>query len=165
MAKRCELRWDMPTVRLESPGADSKAVKELGLSRDEVSAVDKVLADNHLQLVKQLKALYLEVTGDAKGKDELSPSSLMREIAEKSRKEDVKRAFARLSRERAGLQPAPATLAGTTAVERMYRMLTSTGDGVERAMGQQIGPDLARRYRDVRNGFSSRLVSRHGCPK
>ena len=53
----------------------------------------------------------------------------------------------------------------TTAVERMYRMLTSTGDGVERAMGQQIGPDLARRYRDVRNGFSSRLVSRHGCPK
>jgi ferric-dicitrate binding protein FerR (iron transport regulator) len=162
LASRCELRWDNPSMESEAPKASGKAVKDLGLNATERAAVEKALLESHQQLVKQLRQLYVEATGDKKGADSLSPESLTREIADKSSRDDLKVVFQRLARERAGQQAPPADLASTSAVERMYRLLTTNGDRLEQAIGAQIGPDLARRYREL--GFGGRWRSSYGCP-
>jgi hypothetical protein len=164
LAKRCELRWDMPSIWAEAPRADSRAVKELGLTKTEQDAVRKVLAAYHRRMRDKLHKLYVEVTGDDKNVDSLSMRAITSEIKDKSPRAEIKQVFQRLARERAGLQTPPSSLSGTSAIERLYRLLTSAGDRVEKAMAAEIGPDLARRYRRVRDGFGSRSRSSYGCP-
>ncbi|MCC6748191.1 MAG: FecR domain-containing protein [Deltaproteobacteria bacterium] len=164
MAKKCELRWDTPPLGAEPSTASEETVRELGLTDQEKAAVNQVFAGNHRRTLQDLRKLYVEVTGDAKGSDTLSPRALMEEIDDKSTKQELKQVFQKLARERAGLQAPPAELSGTTALERLYRLLTSMGDRVERELGGQIGPDLARRYRELRGGFGSRSRSSNGCP-
>ena len=53
---------------------------------------------------------------------------------------------------------------GITPLEKMMRLLTSAGDRAEKALGAQIGPDLARRYRELHHGFDNRSRSSYGCP-
>jgi hypothetical protein len=138
--------------------------KELGLRQTEVDAVNKVFAEEHRRLTAELRKIYTEVTGDAKGADTLAPESLKREIEEKSNREDLKLVFQRLARERAGLQAPPADSSGLSALERMYRLVTSSGDRVERSIGAEIGDDLARRYRELKHGFGHSYRSSYGCP-
>jgi len=164
LAKRCELRWDMPPLGTSPPRVDSKAAKALGLSQTERDSVKRVFADFHGKLLQDLSRLYVEVTGDAKSAEHLSPGAMMSEIEDKSPKEEIKQVYQRLARERAGLQSAPADLSSTPAVERLFRLLTTAGDRVEQALGGEIGPDLARRYREHRDGFGSRSRSSLGCP-
>jgi hypothetical protein len=164
MARRCELRWDMPPLS-GTNGVDSRAVKDLGLTEGEQAAIKKVLKAHHARMKSALRKLYVEVTGDSKGVDLLSLHAITSEIEDKSPRGETKRVFQRLARERAGLQAPPRELSRTSAAERLYRLLTGAGDRVERAMGAQIGPDLARRVRRVRGGFGSRYRSSHGCPK
>jgi hypothetical protein len=112
----------------------------------------------------QLRKLYVEVTGDDKNVDSLSMRAITSEIKDKSPKPEIKQVFQRLARERAGLQAPPSNPSDTSAVERLYRLLTTAGDRVEKMMAAEVGPDLARRYRRVRDGFGSRSRSSHGCP-
>ena len=165
LVRRCELRWDLPPLGSSPPQVDSKAVKQLGLSEAERDAVKRVFSDYHRRMTADLRKLYVEVTGDAKTAESLSPEAMMSEIHDKSPEGETKQVFQRLARERAGLQAPPTDLAGASAVERLYRLLTTAGDRVERSLGAEIGPDLARRYREVRDGFGSRSRSSHGCPK
>ena len=114
--------------------------------------------------MKQLRALYIEVTGDPEGVESLSPSAMISEINDKSLRPTIKAVYQRLARERAGLQTPPASAAGQPPVERLMRLLTSSGDRVEKAIGQKIGPDLARRHRELHGGYGSKSRSRYGCP-
>ncbi len=164
MADRCELRWDMPSLSSDAPQVPSSHRKELGLNATEVDAVNKILAEHHRQAKEQLRKLYVEVTGDSKIADSLSPEALRKEIEDKSTRDETKQVFQRLARERAGLQAPPASLAGTSPVERLYRMLTTAGDRVEAAVGAQLGPDLAHRYREAKGGFGDQNRSSYGCP-
>lgn len=165
LARRCELRWDLPPLGSAPPEVDSKAVKQLGLSDAERDAVKRVFADYHRKMGTDLRKLYVEVTGDTKNAESLSPEAMMSEIHDKSPESEIKQVFQRLARERAGNQAPPTDLTQASAVERLYRLLTTAGDRVERSLGAEIGPDLARRYREVRDGFGSRSRSSHGCPK
>lgn len=164
LAKRCELRWDHPPLGSQPPKLDTKAARELGLNETERAAIEKAFADYHTRMNTELRKLYVEVTGDDKVADSLSPWAMMSEIEDKSLKQEIKQVFQRLARERAGLQAPPADTSTGSAVERMFRLLTTAGDQLERTIGEQIGPDLARRYREARGGFGSRSRSSHGCP-
>jgi cell division protein FtsB len=166
LAKRCELRWDMPSLG-GKPGVDSKAVKELGLTSDEQALIKKALVEHRAQMQGALRKLYTEVTGDDKGVEVLSLRALISEIKDKSPRSAIKQVFQRLARERAGLQapPAGSALQSASAVDRLYRMLVGSGDRLERAVGGQIGPDLAARYRRLRDGYGSRSRSSYGCPR
>jgi hypothetical protein len=164
MAKRCELRWDMPSLGVDVPKVTDSHKKELGLSKTEIDAVNRALADEHRLLAQSLRRLYIEVTGDAKGADSLSPDSMKREIEERSQRDDLKAVFQRLARERARLQAPPAADSDVSALERMFRLVTSSGDRVERVIGGQIGDDLAHRYRELHGGFGHRYRSSYGCP-
>lgn len=164
MAKRCELRWDMPSLNAEVPTVPDHHRKELGLRQHELDAINRVLSAEHRQLTATLRKLYVEVTGDAKGADALAPESLKREIEEKSNREELKLVYQRLARERAGLQAPPADTSTATPIERMMRLVTSSGDRVERAIGGELGEDLARRYRELKGGFGHSYRSSYGCP-
>jgi hypothetical protein len=163
MAKRCEVRWEMPPLGTEPYRLDEKRGEEVGINRSELPAVNKVLAEHHRQVTQQIRALYLEVTGDTKGADALSPSGMISEIDDKSNGEERRAMYQRLAEERAGLRPPPPDLAAIPAVERLYRLLAGVGDRLEQAIGAEIGPDLARRIRES-HGFPSRYIH-SGCPQ
>jgi len=152
MARRCELRWDLPPVGTSPPQVDGKTARALGLSSAERSTINKVFNDFNSKLMQDLRRLYVEVTGDAKTAEGLSPWAMMSEIEDKSPRAEIKRVFQQVSRERAGLAT-PGDAAAAPTVERLYRLLTTAGDRVEQALGAEVGPDLARRYREQRGGF------------
>src|SRR5205085_2215865 len=104
------------------------------------------------------------VTGDTAA-GSLAPMSMFEEINDKAPEGEIQRVFQRLSRERAGLEMPPADLKGTSAFERLYRMVTTSGDALESAIGKELGPETARAYRDLHDGFGSKSRSSSGCPK
>jgi hypothetical protein len=163
MAEKCELRWDTPSFDDKNPSIGSSDAQALGLNDTERSAVNDVLRQAQQKMRADLRKLYVEVTGDEAG-GVLSLWAMQSEIVDKSSRQDLQLAFQRLARERAGLQTPPADLSALSAVERLFRLLVSAGDNAEKAIGAQIGPDLARRYRELHGGFGSRNRSSFGCP-
>jgi len=164
LADRCEVRWDMPPLGLTPSMMSIPAIKKLGLTDSEAKIVNDVLADQHASMVVQLNQLYAEVSGDNTGGESLSPKSLVNEITNKSQPSDIRHAFMQISRERAGLQPTPANPSALPAVERMYRILSNAGNRSEKAIGDKIGRDRARRYREMRDHFGDRFSSGATCP-
>jgi hypothetical protein len=164
LAKKCELRWDNPCHGSEPPEVTPKDQRKAGLTDAEVKIVNAVLAEQFDRTRTEIRRLYIEVTGDTKGVDNLSPSSMSNEIMDKSPREETRIVYQRLASERAGLQPAPADTSTASPLERLMRLLTSIGDRTEKAIGDKIGPDLARRYRALHGGFSSKSRSSSGCP-
>lgn len=165
LAKRCELRWDISTDGTDAPTLSPQTKAKIGLSDQEAELVNEVLASEHKVLLGELRKLYVEVAGNADAAQQLSPAALIFDIQDKSTRADVRAAFQRIARERAGLQAPPKDFTGLSTVERMMRLLTAAGDKLERAIGQKIGPDLARRHRELDGGYGSKSRSSHGCPK
>lgn len=164
MASHCELRWDHPGVRLdEPPRVWKEAIEDLQLSEAEVQAANEAFAANNERMLGALRALYVEVTGDTENQH-LAPDALVAEITDKTEKDDVRHVFKRLSAERAGLVEPPADLASRPAIERLFRLLTTSGDLLEEDMASRFGPELARELRDHHNGWGSKSRSRPGCP-
>jgi hypothetical protein len=164
LARRCELRWDRPPLGSTPPKTQAKAARELGLSKEDRATIDRVYERYHRRMTDAIRTIYIEVTGNTKVADSLSPEAMESEIVDKSQKIELKRMHRKLARERAGLQAPPADHSTGSPVERLYRLLTSAGDQVERDIAAALGPDLARRYREHRGGFGSRSRSSHGCP-
>ena len=164
LAKRCELRWDTPFRGTDAPAISSADREKIGLTADEADLVNKVLSNQHRALLAQLRKLYIEVTGDPSGVESLSPTSMISEINDKSLRPNIKAVYQRLARERAAIQTPPNGTAGQSPIERLMRLLTTSGDRVEKAIGQKIGPDLARRHRELHGGYGSKSRSRYGCP-
>ena len=165
MAKRCELRWDLPGTGSEPSTVSPKDVEKLGLDDNEAAQINAALAAEHKRFRDALRALYVEVTGDEQAADALSPWALSSEIDDKSPKVERKVVYRRLSRERAGLQQPPAPGAQMSALERLMRLLTSTGDRGEKVVGARVSPDLARRLRELHGGWGSKSRSAYGCPR
>lgn len=164
LAKNCELRWDMPPVQLEPPDVSKEAAGELGLNETEKAAIKKVFKDHNQKLLDEIRRLYLQATGDKDGVKYLSPHAMISEITEKSPEGELKMVFQRLSQERAGLKSPPVDLNSISPTEKLYRLLTTAGDHVEKAIGMEIGPDLARQYREAKGGFGNQSSSSYGCP-
>src|SRR5690606_17337808 len=110
----------------------------------------------------ELRALYLEATGDAAGVDMLSMNALVSEIGNKSEPGEVSRIRRLLAQERAGLRPPPADLSGTSPAERLYRLLAQIGDETQAAIATVLGAERAYDLRALAGGWPSKW-SMAGC--
>jgi hypothetical protein len=165
MAKDCKLKWDRPGIGVNPQTMGPQRASELGLSEQERAEINRVNAELNQRVLTQLRALYVEVTGDKAGADSLTPQALEEEIEQKSPENVVQQTYFRLSHERAGLQAPPADSAGQPPVERLMRMMTTLGDDYEQKLGAAIGPDRAHQLRADQGGWNSRSQSSHGCPE
>lgn len=165
MAKRCELRWDHPSLRVDRPvKLDDDTVKAASISESERPAIEEVVGRVNTETLAELRRLYTLVTGDDQVEN-LAPEAMLAEINDKSEHRDLRLAFERLSAERAGLQPAPAEGVELSPVEQVYRLLTSVGDRLEAELAAKVGPERARQMRDAHDGWGSASRSSYGCPE
>lgn len=163
LAEKCELRWDMQSLGAKADGLNPKKADRLRLSQEEVATVNQVMAEDHARILKELGALYAEVTGDT-ASGSLAPSAMFEELVDKAPKGEVQRVYARLARERAGLM-APNDAAGRSPWERLFRLMTTAGDDLETALAKELGPETARELRALDEGWGSRSRSSMGCPE
>jgi hypothetical protein len=164
MAKDCKLKWDMPDIGIKPRTISDDDVQRLGLSDQERTDFNRVSADFNSRVTQQIRALYVEATGDKAGAESLTARAMENEIMEKSNEADIKQAFYDISHERAGLQKPPVDVGGEPPVERMQRLLSSLGDQFEQDLGKAIGPDRAHQMRTEHDGWGSRHTSSVGCP-
>ncbi|MBI4817141.1 MAG: hypothetical protein HY791_12840 [Deltaproteobacteria bacterium] len=162
MASRCELRWDLPSLSGRGSVVSDEDAKNLGLSEDELKVITDVTRKSQAKLIAEITRTYREVTGDDGNVGSLSAESMLTEINDKLDPIEIKKAFQRLSAERAGLPVPPTEMA--TSYERMMRTVIMEGDELERAIGDQLGPDLAKRIRKNNGGWNDKSRSSHGCP-
>ncbi len=111
--------------------------------------------------MRELRALYVELTGDATTAEKLAPQTLQSEIFAKAPEGGRPQARRQLSRELA-LAPAPADLSKTPVIERTFRVMMSIGDRYERAVGERLGAQRARALREKDDGWRSKTVA-NGC--
>lgn len=170
MAERCELRWDTIPYRLGDPprvpGDDAEA---FGLGAAQVAALDTLLAAENTRLVEAIRAAYLEVTGDEPAAVQaVAPNALFSEIEDKTPIDERRRIFKQLAEERArgvAVDLSAERLATMTPAERLFRVITSSGDRLEAALAKEVGPEQARQMRDAHNGFGNVHRSSYGCPE
>jgi len=165
LASQCRIGYDVPTVALEPSHYGDSLDADLGLTAEEKSAVTDVHQKFNDRMLAQLRKLYTEATGDAKAADVLSPRSLEEEILAKAgSKEETQLVLQRLSHERAGLAPPPASFQDASVIERYYRTMMAAGEGFERDIGQVIGPERARDARKKHGGWNGKHGTSRGCP-
>jgi hypothetical protein len=111
--------------------------------------------------LKELRALYIEATGDTQGVDTLQPMAMGMEIQHKSNERDNSTARRRLDLERAGTLAPPADLSKMPVIDRYFRLVTSEGDRVEQELGKIIGPDRAHELRTKGMGGNRSVMN--GC--
>ncbi len=170
MAERCELRWDTIGYRLgEPPRVPREEAEPFALTDAQLDALDEQLAAENARLIEAIRQAYVEVTGDDLAAIQaVAPEALFNEVQDKTPIEERRRIFQLLARERAeGVAPdvTPARLAELTPIERLLRVITSSGERLEAAMGEVVGPEVARQMRDARGGFGNRHRSSYGCPE
>jgi hypothetical protein len=165
LAAECRVLMDAPSIFESEPGTIEPALgARLGLSAADVAAVDAVIRDVHGDYREQLRALYVEVTGDSAGAEALSPRALFQEIEDKSAVDEGPRARRRIARERAGLEVPPADGAGQSALERALRAQLAVGDATERGLAAHFGAERAHALRRGNEIFENR-GSFGGCPR
>ncbi len=163
MAKNCQVRYDVPVYTMAlGIQLDAEDARKLDLTDSELASVNRVLAagDNHL--IEVMRDLYVELTGDRRVAEALSPHNLQHEIFEKSPPEELHRAFQRLAAERAGLARPPANERGMSPAERLLRLLQRAGDDYQRRLADALGPGRAASLR--REGVGLGRRSQSGCP-
>lgn len=163
MAKRCELRWDIPSLGPKPPTIATKDLEKLELSEEEREVIDRKLAESHQRLGTAIRRAYGEITGDS-NTGSMALEAMFAEARDKTPREEVQRVFQRLAQERAQLLAPPPEGAVLTPFEQMLRSVTSEGDRLERTLAAELGPGTARRLRDLHGGWNSRSRSSHGCP-
>jgi hypothetical protein len=161
-AKKCRLNWDTPSLDSNKLGTNSK---KLGLSPEEETLANKATEEFNARTLKELRALYTEVTGDARGAEALSATALEQEIIHKSASDDqLRQLFQQISGERAGLRPPSFDPKTAPVAERFFRLVTGMGDQYERALAGAIGASRAHELRTKDNGWGNRHGSSYGCP-
>jgi hypothetical protein len=157
MARNCAVQFDTPELSPEPMKISPRLANELGLSPEEVTLVERVLQQVSQRVLAQIRAIYVELTGNAAGAEDMTGSAMMREIEDKSGQHDVAEATRQLASERAGLVPPPADPAARSPVERVLRLMQNVGDELERELGKTLGADRAHNLRAARDGWPSRM--------
>ena len=149
----CRIRVDLPPVA-DPRGVDHgrHAVAMFKLEAHEAPAVQQVFDDVRAMYVGELRTLYIAVTGDRQGADNLSAGALASEIQGKS---PVERGRVRrqIAKERAGLARPPTDLSSLEPAERYLRLITSLGDETERRLADKLGAARARELRAEHGGW------------
>lgn len=150
-AENCELRLDEPPVLGIEPEGLGEAREELGMTEDEGRVVEDAIRRVHERFRDQLRTLYVEATGDEAGAGSLSPRAMLDEIEDKAT--DDGNVYVRISRERAGLEPAPADTSHAPVNERAVRLYAGLGDELQRTIAQTLGPERAYELRAHKQGW------------
>lgn len=159
MASRCEIRFDLPPLGVETRAIGKRALEEAGLNAEQgeqIAAVVKAVGDAH---VKELRALYIEATGDTAGAETLNPHAMATEILQKSGDDGAARR--RVGLERAGKLQPPADPATSPIAERYFRLVLHTGDLLESELAKIVGPEVAKQLRDQIAGNRSIMAGCH----
>jgi hypothetical protein len=163
MAKTCNVQFDSPPLSIDED-MTPRLAERMGIPEAQRDAVVAAYRDFVNRVGDQLRALYVEVTGDLAGAESLAVATLLREIEEKSPREDVEEATWRLSQERAQLIAPPADLASRPPYERALRIMLTIGDDFEKELAKVLGPEKARELREMNNGWGSKHRM-NGCPE
>ena len=161
MAKECKIAFDLPSTSPDHPfNISAQARTAAGLSESDAAAAVEAANQSMARTLAQIRAVYVEVTGNNAASEELSMNSMISEIEEKAA--DSGASKWQLAAERAGLVPVPSSLGSRSPTERMLRALSSSGDDVERAIAAVVGADRAQALRAANNGWGS-TWSLSGC--
>ena len=165
MAAECRVRNDIPPQLMSSQPFDfpARRAEQAGISEAERAAINRVMTEMQREFQAQLRALYIEVTGDAARADELSPQSMMSELRDKSPEGEAQRINRLIAQERAGLAQPPADLSQLSALERYMRLQANLGDETEKRVGQVLSAQRARDLRSRDGGWGARMETA-GCP-
>src|SRR5262245_41578819 len=121
-AKNCEVRFDMPPITDSEPfNITAERGAEYGLTDAERDVRNQVIAELHQSWFERIRAIYVDVGGEAGATDGLSAQAMMTEIEDKSPRDERRAIQARIAQERAGLVPAPADWSHASPIERMMR--------------------------------------------
>ncbi len=163
-AERCEIHLAAPSVFGASPSRPTaRELAAWGVTEAEQPEIERTLAALHESTREEMRAIYVDATGDSHGADELSAATMFGEIFSKSLPADVVRARQRMARERAGLQPPPANLSALPPVERALRLVYRVGDDFERALAEAITPERAHALRTFYGGWPGLHYGDSGC--
>lgn len=162
MADRCELRWDVPGLGPEPQQLRPKDAESLHLAEEERATINRIMKENHERMSKQIAAIYVEATGDT-STGSLATQAMMQEIFDKAPKGEESQLHQRLAQERAGLIP-PKTEGPMSPQEKLLRLLSTAGDGLQSELAKELGPATAQSLRDQHEGWGSRSRSRTNCP-
>jgi ferric-dicitrate binding protein FerR (iron transport regulator) len=146
LARRCEIRYYLPRhlTALAAPRLDASYPLDAG-EREEI---DRLMAEQRRAFVDELRALYIELTGERATAETLTPKSLKEEIFAKATDDDIKEARRRIFQEWLGQVPPPADPTTRPSVERFMRLLVESGPAFHRAVVAVVGPDRAKQLRD-----------------
>ncbi len=146
LARRCEIRYYLP--RHLTAIAPPRLDPSLPLSADEREAITRLMQEQRQSFVEELRALYIELTGERSAAETLTPKSLKEEIFAKATEDDVKEARRRIFQEWLGEVAPPHDLSSRPSVERFLRLLVDSGPAFHRAVTAVVGPERARQVRD-----------------
>src|SRR5436853_247867 len=126
-----------PTARRRSPPASARPwppiagteatqlgpdrAKGYGLTDDEIGPVNAVFAELHKRWAERVRAIYIDVVGEAGADSTLSAQAMEQEIEDKSPGDERSAIQARIAQERAGLVAPPADWSPASPVERPVR--------------------------------------------
>ena len=124
MAKNCEIRYATPQFGLEAPQISAKQAAKLGLTPAQVAEGNRYLHDTNERVMREMRALYIEATGDVAGAETLDPQAMQTEVERKSGNagDDLRK---KIAEELAGLRP-PSDPAAGPPLERLIRLLLAT---------------------------------------
>jgi len=164
MAKECRIRIDAPPVFDSEPPEpfDPRDADEIGVEAGDVEGINAALREIHARWSEKVRAIYVEVTGNAAGADELSPHAMAQEIMDKSPRGESNRIRGRIANERAGLARPPTDLSKASPLERYLRAWAALGDDTEAALARRIGADKARQLREA-DGLFGMHSEMGGC--
>jgi hypothetical protein len=142
LARRCDFRWGLPKhlTQWTNPRYD----RSLLLDASESAAVGRVMEEQRIEFVEQLRSIYLEVVGDQQAVQTLSPMALHHEIGSKSRSADGKEARQTILMEWAGRRQPPADASKRPPMDRFWRLMTSASDDFVTRLQPILGPERAR---------------------
>ncbi len=149
----------MPELTIPVHQIEANKAEQLGLSLDEVKLVNAALKRNVEPLIAEIRALYVEVTGDEQGADALDPQSMERELEQKAGPEAAE-ARKRIALEKAGDLTPPADSKNRPPIERYYRRIAYVADHIEADLAAIIGAERAREFRA--NSALFKMIM--GCP-
>jgi hypothetical protein len=162
LAKRCEVRVDMPPVMGGAPSPlNADEGGDYGLTPAELAEVDAVMAAMHRSWNDRVRAIYLEATGDAPAEG-MSAQAMWQEISDKSDPRERQALSARIANERAGLVQPPADWSHASPYERMFRGMLALGDEAEKLISEKLGAGPARELRGHDGGWPAKWTMT-GC--
>ncbi len=142
---------------------DDERMREIGVTEPEVAAINDAIRRTHARFTEQLRAAYLEATGDSDGAGTLSPRAILEELEDKALPGESSRVRRALAEERAGLRPRLDDLSAVGPSERGIRLLARQGDEMQAVLAQSLGAERAHAIRASQGGWPWGRSRHAGC--